>query len=118
ARGVETLPMARIVRVGDALAIDHVIAARRRPFPGVVVAARTPSRRIQQRLGGDTAPERTRAAEQVAVRNRHARASCAGLVSSRLTGGTGSDDHEIAAIPGAPQRRIQGVVPTGAERTG
>src|SRR5439155_14275755 len=87
-----------VVGVVAALADDHVIAARRSLLPRIVAAARAHRGGVEQGLRRHAAPERARAAEEIALHERHARAARAGVIRGRLTGGARADNDEIEAL--------------------
>ena len=90
--------VAGVVRVVPILAIDHVVAPGRGPGPVVVRAGRMALGGVQERLRGNTAPERARSAEQVAVDHRHARSASARFIGRCLAAGAGADDHEVKMV--------------------
>ena len=94
----QCLHVARVVRIVPIDAIDHVVAKGRCLRPRVLAATVMDRGGMQQRLGWHALPERTAAAEQVALDDRHRGATLAALVGRGLARGPGADDDQVVSV--------------------
>ena len=98
ADGLVGLDMTRVVGVVAALAHDHVVAARGCLLPRVVAAAGANLCRVQQRLRWHAAPERARAAEEIALDERDRRAARSRVAGRSLARSARADHDEVEAL--------------------
>ena len=94
---LEPLDVAAVVGPVELDAIDHAVAEVGRPGPAIAAASGVHGRRVEQRLRRHACPERARAAEQLAVDDRHRCATPPRLVRGGLAARAGTDDDEVEA---------------------